>query len=561
LKTVFHPILHVSDPIMMHVEQILLPFFTVKNGLLIGCNNIFSDVFGYDNETLKQHRLQDILTIESDNPQSQFDINQLFSRVRQSDGVKTQGMIKNQHHYSLHVEIFCQSDSNAKGTFNFFFRVLEDKSQDLVTGLPNGWAISSRANHLLNLPEQMLPQLAVIIFKVDNFSTLNFRQGYHVGDEYLTLLGLKVQQLMGKENLVVRFSNAKYGILVEDYNQLTPEQFKDYVTSICQALCDISSSPIELDNDVLVHKNFSIGVSEVNAFYKSYFAMEIATETAMHQASKFSTSKFIFATSKITDRLLTKKLIIDDLPQAIAQQHIVMHYQPQYCLVSKKIMGLEALSRWQHEYLGYISPAFFVGIAEEIGLHFEFDLFVFKQVCHQIQSWKQLGYAIPRVSINISFKTLERDAFVTRIEHIINETKCPTDCIEIEVTETTSIKNIDGLFENMNQVQQLGIHIAIDDFGSGYSSLSLIRTLHQSLDKLKLDKSLIDNICYTTIDRDVVKQIIELGGVLGLDVLAEGIEHPEQQALLSTLGCKFGQGYLFEKPLPPEDIVEYFTNI
>jgi len=545
---------------MTHVEQILLPFFTVRNGLLIGCNNIFTDLFGYDDKSLIQHRLQDILTIESDDPHCQFDINQLFSGARQSGGVKAQGMLKNQHHYSLHVEVFCQSDLNAKGTFNFFFRILEDKSQDLVTGLPNGWAISSRANHLLNLPAHSLPQLAVIIFKVDNFSTLNFRRGYNVGDEYLTVLGRKLTQLMGKENLVVRFSNAKYGILVEDYNDLRPEQFKEYVTSICQALCDISSSPIELENDVFVHKNFSIGVSEINACYKSYFAMEIATETAMHQAAKFSTSKFIFATSKVTGRLLTKKLIIDDLPQAIAQQHITMHYQPQYCLVSKKVMGLEALSRWDHEYLDYISPAFFVGIAEEIGLHFEFDLFVFKQVCNQIQAWKKLGYDIPRVSINISFKTLEMGSFVSRIEQIINETKCPTDCVEIEVTETTSIKNIDSLFENINQVQQLGIHIAIDDFGSGYSSLSLIRTLHQSLDKLKLDKSLIDNICNTTIDRDVVKQIIELGGVLGLDVLAEGIEHPEQQALLSSLGCKFGQGYLFEKPLPAQDIVKYFIE-
>jgi EAL domain-containing protein (putative c-di-GMP-specific phosphodiesterase class I) len=152
------------------------------------------------------------------------------------------------------------------------------------------------------------------------------------------------------------------------------------------------------------------------------------------------------------------------------------------------------------------------------------------------------------------------DAFVTRVKQIITDTSCPTDCIEIEVTETTSIKNIDSLFNNINEVKQLGIHIAIDDFGSGYSSLSLIRTLHQSLDKLKLDKSLIDNICNTTIDQEIVKQIIELGKVLNIDVLAEGIEYVEQQTLLLSLGCKFGQGYLFEKPLPATDIVKYLSK-
>jgi diguanylate cyclase (GGDEF)-like protein len=545
---------------MMHVEQVLLPVFTVKNGLLIGCNNIFSDLFGYESQTLCTNRLQDILTIESDNPQGHFDINQLFSHARKSDGVKRKGMLKNQHHFSLPVEIVCQSDANSKGTFNFFFRVIEDKSKDSVTGLPNGWAIRSRANYLLNLPIHLAPKLAVIIFKIDNFSTLNFRHGYSVGDEYLIFLGKKLQQTMGENDLVVRFSNAKYGILVEDYNQLTTEEFKIYITSICELLCDISASPILLENDVIVSKNFSIGVCDVTATYKSYFAMEIATETAMHQSSRFSTSKFIFATSKITGKLLTKKWIIDEMPHAIANEHIKMHYQPQYCLMSKSLIGLEALSRWQHQDLGFVSPVFFVGIAEEIGLHFEFDLFVFKQVCSQIKEWQTNGLILPRVSINISFKTLEMDAFVTRVKQIITDTSCPTDCIEIEVTETTSIKNIDSLFNNINEVKQLGIHIAIDDFGSGYSSLSLIRTLHQSLDKLKLDKSLIDNICNTTIDQEIVKQIIELGKVLNIDVLAEGIEYVEQQTLLLSLGCKFGQGYLFEKPLPATDIVKYLSK-
>jgi len=544
---------------MMHVEQILLPLFTVKNGLLIGCNNIFSDLFGYDSQTLCTNRLQDILTIESDTPQGHFDLNQLFSRVRKSGGVKVQGMLKNRHYYPVPVDIFCQAEISVKGTFNFFFRVIEDKSKDPVTGLPNGWAISSRANHLLNLPAHVAPKLAVIIFKVDNFSTLNFRQGYNAGDEYLAVLGKKLQQLMGN-NLVVRFSNAKYGLLIEDYNQPSAALFKDYVTSVCQALCDISTTPILLEDDVVVNKNFSIGVSDVAACYKSYFAMEIATETAMHQSAKYSTSKFIFATGKVTDKLLTKKLIIDEMPDAITQQRIQMHYQPQYCLMSKKLMGLEALSRWQHQDLGFISPAFFVNIAEEIGLHFEFDLYVFKQVCRQITAWKSAGFSVPRVSINISFNTLEMDTFVTRIKQIISDFGCPTDCIEIEITETTSIKNIDNIFEHINQVKQLGIDIAIDDFGSGYSSLSLIRSLHQSLDKLKLDKSLIDNICHTTIDQEFVKQIIELGKVLKLNVLAEGIEHPEQQALLLALGCKFGQGYLFERPLPVAEIEKYLSK-
>lgn len=544
-------------PTMNHVEQILLPILTVKNGVLTGCNTIFSELFGYQTKEICEHRLQDILTLEPEHTHRQFDISRLFSSARQSGGVLKNGMLKNQHHYSLPVEVYCQAKSNENGVFEFFFRIIEDKSIDAVTGLSNGWAISSRANYLLNLPKLSAPKLAVIIFKVDNFSTLNFRQGYSVGDEYLSVLGQKLMQLVGKDSLVVRFSNAKFGILIEDYNGLCPAKFELKISTICQSICDISSSPIALCDNIFVQKNVSIGVSELNASYKSYFAMEIATETAMHQAAKYSTSKYIFTTPQITGKLLTRKLIIDDFPQAINEQHINIHYQPQYCLTSKELMGLEALSRWQHPELGYISPALFVGIAEDIGLHFEFDLSVFKQVCEQVTKWVSADFSIPRVSINISFKTLEMNAFIKRITQIIEQTQCPTALIEIEVTETTSINNLDNLIANINEVKALGIHIAIDDFGAGYSSLSLIRTLHQSLDKLKLDKSLIDNICNTALDQEFVKQIIQMGHVLKLDVLAEGIEHGEQQALLQSLGCKFGQGYFFERPQPPEQIQSY----
>jgi len=167
---------------------------------------------------------------------------------------------------------------------------------------------------------------------------------------------------------------------------------------------------------------------------------------------------------------------------------------------------------------------------------------------------------VPRVSVNVSFKSLEMPEFVQRVTQIIETSACPANLIEIEVTETTSINNINNLINHVRQVKALGIHIAIDDFGVGYSSLSLIRRLHNVIDKLKLDKSLIDNLCHAQIDQEFIRHIIELGNVLGLDVLAEGIEHHDQQSLLQQLGCKFGQGYFFEKPLPPAQIVSYLEN-
>lgn len=533
---------------MNNVEQILLPSITVKNGALKGCNAVFSERFGFDAKTLNGYQLKDLLTLDSGQS-----IDFLIEQPNQAH----RAQLINRHYYELPVDAVCSPSSNDPQCYEIFFRVIEDKSLDSVTGLPNGWAISCRANHLLTLPAKKAPQLAVIIFRVDNFSTLNFRQGYSVGDEYLEILGNKLVELMGEEYLVVRFSNAKFGILIEDYQQLPFAEFEALVSEKCRAICAISDTPMLLSDNVKVHKSFSIGVSELSAKYSSYFAMEIATETAMHQAAKYSYSKFIFATSELTDKLLMRKLIIDDFPQAISDCAIVQHYQPQYCLTSKKLMGLEALSRWHHRELGHVSPAFFAAIAEDIGLHFEFDLHVLHQVCRQVKNWLDDGFNVPRVSVNISFKTLEMATFVKRVTNVLKETKCPANLIEIEITETTSINNINNLIDNVRQVKQLGIHIAIDDFGVGYSSLSLIRRLHSVIDKLKLDKSLIDTLCHTTTDQEFIRHIIELGGVLGLDVLAEGIEHHQQQALLEQLGCKFGQGYFFEKPQPASQIVSY----
>ncbi|MBL1416525.1 MAG: EAL domain-containing protein, partial [Moritella sp.] len=226
-----------------------------------------------------------------------------------------------------------------------------------------------------------------------------------------------------------------------------------------------------------------------------------------------------------------------------------IHYQPQYEFENNKLVGFEALSRWMHKDLGYISPDVFIRIAEDIGLHFEFDLWVFTQVCHQIVQWREEYVYSPRIAINISFKTLEMTDFVTRLQSIIEHSGCPTNLLEIEVTETASISNMITLIDNVRAVKKLGINIAIDDFGTGYSSLSLVRTLRSSLDTLKIDRSLVADICSSPLDREFARKVIGLGEVLEVKVLAEGVETLAQRDLLQELGCDYAQGYYFDKAL------------
>lgn len=533
---------------MNSVENILLPVVTVKKGVIITCNDVFTELLGFNLLDIVGSQLQALLTVEEQANQVGSCFEEFLSDAALSEqGVYAMATLQDQHHYSLPVKVHCRA--MAAETFELCFRVLENKSIDPITNLPNGWAIKSQGKYLFNTPEKVFGNLVLLVVSVDNFSSINFRYGFEVGDNYLCALGDLLQSTVREHGLVVRYSNAEYGILVENHKGLSTESFNSFIIQLCQTLFDLTTSPLLLDDGIKVLKTFSIGLSSPYARYENYFAMEIAAETAMREAQKCSHSSFCVATPQITDELLTNKLIIDELPHAIEQHQFDIYYEPQYDLNSGALVGFEALSRWWHKELGYIAPEVFVGVAEDIGLNYQFDLWVFTQVCAQVAAWQQQGIDTPRVAINISFKTLEMRTFVSQIADIIEQTNCPTALIEIEITETTSVNDMKAVAENILTVRNMGINFAVDDFGSGYSSLSLIRAFHLSFKKLKLDRTLIENICNSNLDKEFARHIIGLGRVLQVKVLAEGVETLEQRNLLQELGCDYAQGYFFNKAL------------
>lgn len=539
---------------MNDIEQLLLPILLVEKGLIRSCNQVFTEQVGYNEMEIVGRELQDIMTLSGQNEEATSSLDALLARMSlSSQGSLIPATVTNNYFYDIPIQLHCRAIEGSCDSFRLCFRILENKSIDPITTLPNGWAISSRSKHLLKNQEDRKNNFVLIFFNVDNFSTINFRYGFDIGDDYLQVIAKKLQSVVENGNLVVRFNNAKFGILVENHSGLSTEKFNTHIENICERLCQISEEPLKLLRGVEVCKSFSIGVSEQSIHYNSFHAIEIAGETAMLQAKKYSESKYHFSTSQTLVDMLSHKLIIDALPSAIEQNKIQIYYQPQYEIKSDKLIGFEALSRWHHDVLGNITPDVFVGIAEEIGLHFDFDLWVFRQVCSQIVTWRKQGLQIPKIAINISFKTLEMTTFVDRLKTVIEQTQCPTEFVELEITETASAKNLASLNNNIVRVKELGISIAIDDFGAGYSSLSMIREFHASLDKLKLDRSLIRNICNTEVDREFTRQIIKLSQVLDVHILAEGVEDKEQKDMLHSLDCDQAQGYYFAKPMTKSD--------
>lgn len=534
----------------MKIEDAFLPILIIHDGQIKSCNKVFSTLIGLTCLKIIDIKINDLLRL--DNNQDITNTSQLFDSTDISEvGVFAFAQLVDCNFYHLKVELFC--NKLACNEFKLCFKVIENKAIDPISRLPNGWAMTARASHLFNTAPSDKPKMRLLVLSVDNFSTINFRYGFDTGDDFLAVFGEKLKSVVQDDGLVVRFSNARYGILIENKHQLSRADFTAYITMFSQELCDLSRNPHILSNGVTINKSISIGISGDHIEYESFFAMEIAGETAMRESERYSSSYYCFSKPELKPKLMTDKLIIDEFPNAIAECLIKIHYQPQYDLSNNTLVGFEALSRWIHKDLGYIAPDVFIRIAEEIGLHFEFDLWVFTQVCNQIVQWQEQAIYTPRIAINISFKTLEMSNFVSRIAAIIEESACPKDLLEIEVTETASISNMAMLIDNVRAVKALGIYIAIDDFGTGYSSLSLVRKLRSSLDTLKIDRSLVADICSSTLDREFARKVIGLGEVLEVKVLAEGVETLEQRDLLQQLGCDYAQGYYFDKALSKQD--------
>ncbi|EDM65405.1 hypothetical protein PE36_11732 [Moritella sp. PE36] len=530
----------------MQIEDLFLPILIIRNGQIKSCNDMFSTLIGLTYLEIVDVTINDLLHL--DNNKNMINLDLLFDNSgANEEGVFASGELVDCNFYHLKVELHCKKI--AHNEFKLCFKVIQNKAIDPISGLPNGWAMSARASHFFNTVNSTTPKMRLLVLSVDNFSTINFRYGFDAGDNYLSVLGKKLQSILSESGLVVRLSNARFGILIENKCRLSSVELNAYIVNICEQLCNLSQGSLILNNGIKVNKSFSIGISAEHTEYDSYFSMEIAAETAMRESERHSNSQYCFAKVEMKPDLMTNKLIIDEFPNAIEKSLINIHYQPQYEFENNKLVGFEALSRWMHKDLGYISPDVFIRIAEDIGLHFEFDLWVFTQVCHQIVQWREEYVYSPRIAINISFKTLEMTDFVTRLQSIIEHSGCPTNLLEIEVTETASISNMITLIDNVRAVKKLGINIAIDDFGTGYSSLSLVRTLRSSLDTLKIDRSLVADICSSPLDREFARKVIGLGEVLEVKVLAEGVETLAQRDLLQELGCDYAQGYYFDKAL------------
>jgi diguanylate cyclase (GGDEF)-like protein/PAS domain S-box-containing protein len=413
---------------------------------------------------------------------------------------------------------------------------------DSLTGLPNRVMFENEVNRCLLQEKQKGFMIAYI--DIDNFKTINDSMGHQVGDLFLTYFADCLRAEIAEPNFTARLGGDEFAIL---FLHSDKQELLEYIDGLRKRI----SKTWSIEN-----YQFFISMS-IGAVCYPYDGRDSNlllknADIAMYEAKREGKNRVLFYQEKINEQNFKHMNMINNLQYGIDEEQFVLYYQPQFDLVSEKIIGMEALVRWFHPREGFISPVDFIPVAEESGQIYKLERWIVAKALEQKRILEELGFTDIIMSINLSGKTLTSEINFTELEQIIIDAKVDFCKVVIEITETANISDVDIVIYHLNRLKSLGIRVALDDFGTGYSSLNYLKKFPINI--IKLDKSFIDAISENGIDTLLIKNILTLAHDLEFEVIAEGIETKEQLEFLKQHYCGSGQGYLLGRPAP-EDIL------
>ncbi|MEG4270476.1 EAL domain-containing protein [Microcoleus sp. M2_B4] len=420
-------------------------------------------------------------------------------------------------------------------------------SHDPLTGLPNRLLFNERLSLALASAHQNGEMLAVIFLDLDRFKNVNDTLGHPVGDLLLQSVSRRLTKCLRVGDSMARWGGDEFTVLL--YNINTPEE----ATKICQLIIQSLSSPFDFEGLELYIKA-SLGIALAPYDGEDAETLLKNADAAMYKAKQKGRNNYQFYTQAIGSKVSEDLNLENHLYKALKNSEFVLHYQPQINLNTGKIVGMEALIRWEHPERGLIPPDRFIPLAEETGLICQIDEWVMRTACLQNRAWQLLGLPPMRIAVNLSARQFLQPHTVQTIAEILSETKLNPEYLEIEITESIAMTDVSFTVSVLQQLQDMGIHISLDDFGTGYSSLWSLKNF--PLNNLKIDKSFVADLVTGSSGATIVKLAIALGQGLNLQVIAEGVETAEQLAFLRSHQCDIGQGYFFSKPIPAAAITQ-----
>jgi diguanylate cyclase (GGDEF)-like protein len=424
------------------------------------------------------------------------------------------------------------------------YKLRHNLLHDALTNLPNRdlflkqleWAIADT-----KLRENA--RFALLFLDIDRFKVINESLGHEVGDQLLIKATQRLKACLGRRAKIARVGGDEFAILLENITN------SNEVNCIADQIQKEMTLPFQ-NNGQEIFTSISIGI----AFNQTEFDYEPVTllrdaHTAMYRAKDQGKGRYeVFATGMHT-QIFKRFQLETDLRRAIEKQEFYLNYQPIVSLATDKIIGFEALVRWQHPQHGFISPVEFIPVAEETGLIIPLGKWILQSACHQLSIWHAQFPGDPPLimSINLSGHQLAQPDLVEYIEQILKQTNIDGESLKLEITETVAMNDVEAAISILLRLRTLNLRLSIDDFGTGYSSLSYLHRF--PVNTLKVDRAFVSRMEDTNEDAAIVETVIMLSHALGMDVVAEGVETAEQKAKLQLLGCEYGQGYFFSKPL------------
>uniref|UniRef100_A4XX81 cyclic-guanylate-specific phosphodiesterase n=1 Tax=Ectopseudomonas mendocina (strain ymp) TaxID=399739 RepID=A4XX81_ECTM1 len=391
--------------------------------------------------------------------------------------------------------------------------------------------------------------LAVMFLDVDHFKRVNDTLGHDAGDELLRVVAQRIRGSLRERDIIARFGGDEFCVVASLDSNAAPRV-------LAQRILEQMKEPISLTGRRIVMTT-SVGISLFPQDGNSAEELLKHADLALYQSKGSGRNVVHFFNPHLKQKASFELQLEEDLRQALQQDNgLMLFYQPIIDLRSGALSKLEALVRWHHPLHGLLTPERFIAIAEANGFIDQLDDWVLRRACHDLNSLEHMGYPGLKIAVNCSALNLANDQLPGRIEQHLQATRCPAQCLELEVTESALLSNINRAIGLLERIRALGVCLSIDDFGTGYSSLAYLRRL--PLDTLKIDRSFIQDLANSNQDREIVHAIIAMAHALHLKVVAEGVETGEQLAFLQDRGCDQVQGYLFSKPLPLEEIVSRF---
>lgn len=422
---------------------------------------------------------------------------------------------------------------------------------DSLTAIPNRQCFQDHLERATRRAQRNKTKVGLLFLDLDRFKLVNDTLGHQLGDILLKAVVARLGQAVRPGDVLARLGGDEFAILLEDIKG--PLELEMAAANLLSAFED----PFDLEGRQQ-HITASVGATMFPSDNIDPLALLNNADTAMYRAKDLGRNNFKFFTQTMHDEILRYHSTALDLTQALKNAEFELVYQPQVSLVDRNVHACEALLRWNHPQRGMVAPLEFVDVAEDSGHILAIGHWALETVCQQLQSWSEAGVRLPRIAINVSPVHFHQPDFHTQVQATLARYSIPPSLIELELTESSLMKDTDEVRRCLHALKNIGLRLAIDDFGTGYSCLNYLKKF--PIDVLKIDRSFVSDIGVSEDGQALCGMILSIAKSLSLDTVAEGVENERQLAYLAAQGCEFAQGYYFGKPMRPDLLLAHLSE-